>query len=336
MTQFQFRNGFEEGTINIYAIAFQCTLEYNVEVMVDQAWVSAKSLPTIATLLPPNSTTMNPIVEGTDPLYISDSIVAIFSVEQIALAIASNPMDSHEIQWSSQVIPHSWQSDQLIHTHVKKLLGEDCPKFIHDSTANAIDDGYWPVWEKPSIDMTLQSNVYLQREGQAWIPCKVRRWVGRYYATIKSLIKVDLRQNGTSTIPYIGTFTLKGTRVSFKASRHLKNRLKGITAPEERLEGGRAFGGENTPSKSTQLWYHTNHKKLSKRRQFVVRMANAQSTHWQNKSLANTAFQIFCDAFIFRLVEGEKVIWPSIGTFRPSNGRVHFRKSRVFDNDVSQ
>ncbi len=336
MTQFQFRNGFEEGTTNIYAIALQCTLDYEVEVFVDNAWVAAKGLPSITSLLSNEATMSSHIVEGGDPLYISETMAAIFSVEQIALAIASDPTGSHEIQWSSQIVPHRWQSDELIHTHVKKLLAGDCPKFIHDTTANAIDDGYWSVWETPSTEMTLESNIYLQRESLAWIPCRVRRWIGRYYATIKSLIKADLRQNGTSTIPYIGTFTLKDTRVSFKASRHLKNRLKGLSATEKRVGHGRAFGGEKSPSQSISLWYHTNHKKLSTRRKFVIRMANAQSTHWQNKSLANTAFQIFCDAFIFRLSQGEKVIWPSVGTFRPSNGRVHFRKSRVFDTDLSQ
>ena len=76
----------------------------------------------------------------------------------------------------------------------------------------------------------------------------------RYYATITKLIKRDLRKEGTSKVPYIGTFTLKGTSVSFKASRHLKNRLKGVTATEKRLEKGRAFGGEQKPSKSIPLW----------------------------------------------------------------------------------
>ena len=336
MTTFQFRNGFEEGVTSTYALAFQCTLDYDVEVLMDNQWVSAITISDIKSLIPTESTADSHIAEGNNPLYISDDMVAIFSVEQIALAIASNPSGRHEIQWSSQTKPHSWQSDQLIHTHVERLLNLDCPSFIHDTKANAIDDGYWSVWERPSTEMTLWRNVYLQRDAQAWIPYGIRWWIQRYYTTITKLIKTDLRQEGASTVPYIGTFTLKGTRVSFKASRHLKNRLKGVTATEKRIEKGRAFGGEQKPSKSIPLWYHTKHSKLSKRRQFVVRMANEQRTHWQNKSLANAAFQIFCDAFIFRLSQGEKVIWSSLGTFRPNNGRVHFRKSRVFDNDVSQ
>lgn len=336
MTTFQFRNGFEEGVTSKYELALQCTLDYDVEILAENEWVSATIVSDIKGLIPTESTTDNHIVEGNNPLYISEKMMAIFSVEQIALAIASNPSGRHEIQWSSQTKPHSWQSDQLIHTHVEKLLNVDSPPFIHDTKAHAIDDGYWSVLERPSTAMTLCRNVYLQREAQAWIPCRVRWWINSYYETITKLIKMDLRKEGTSTVPYLGIFTLKGTRVSFKASRHLKNRLKGVTATEKRIGKGRSFGGEKTPSKSIQLWYHTKHSRLSKRRQFVVRMANEQATSWQNKSLANAAFQIFCDAFIFRLSQGEKVIWSSIGTFRPSSGRVHFRKSRDFDNDVSQ
>ena len=142
--------------------------------------------------------------------------MAIFSVEQIALAIASNPSGRHEIQWSSQTKSHSWQSE-VDSNHVERLLNLDCPAFIHDTKANAIDDDYWGLWERPSTEMTLCRNVYQQREAQAWIPCKIRWWIWRS-RNITKLIKTDLRQEGTSTVPYIGTFTLKGTRVSFKAS----------------------------------------------------------------------------------------------------------------------
>ena len=73
--------------------------------------------------------------------------------------------------------PHSWRRDQLIHTHVERLLNLDCPAFIHDTKANAIDDRYWSVWEASSTEMTLCRNVYLQREAQAWIPCRIRWWI---------------------------------------------------------------------------------------------------------------------------------------------------------------
>ena len=77
MRQFQFRNGFEEGTTNIYAIALQCTLDYEVEVLVDQAWVAAKSLSSIAALLSSEATMSSHIVAGGDPLYISETMAAI-------------------------------------------------------------------------------------------------------------------------------------------------------------------------------------------------------------------------------------------------------------------
>lgn len=345
MTTFPFRNGFEEGIANIFAIAFQYSLGYNVEIFKDNRWLSARMETAIEALIPKElkEPSYNEMVAGGAPLYISDDIAAILSTEQIALAIASNPTGNHEIQWDSQTKPHPWQSDQLIHTHVAQLIGDACPKFIHDTTANAIDDCYWYVDVRASTKMTTLRNVYLQREAQAWIPCRIRRWVNRYYTTIIQLVKSDLRQHGTSTVPYIGTFTLKGTRVSFKASRHLKNRIKGQSMPQHRLENGRAFGGEKSPEKSIPLWYHTKHSKLSKRRQFVVRMANAQQEYWQNKALANVAFQIFCDAFIFRLTENQKVTWSSFGTFRPDSyqssekpSRIYFRKSSVFDNDLSE
>ena len=35
MTTFQFRNGFEEGVTSKYALAFQCTLDYDVEILIE-------------------------------------------------------------------------------------------------------------------------------------------------------------------------------------------------------------------------------------------------------------------------------------------------------------
>ena len=104
MTTFQFRNGFEEGvTVDINRTSMYP--DYDVEILIENKWVSATTVSDIKGLIPTESTTSSHIIEGDNPLYISDDMVAIFSVEQIALAIASDPSGRHEIQWSSQTSP---------------------------------------------------------------------------------------------------------------------------------------------------------------------------------------------------------------------------------------
>ena len=50
MTQYRFRNGFEDGNANGYAIAFQCCLDYHVEVEINGSWTLAKDVSEISTL----------------------------------------------------------------------------------------------------------------------------------------------------------------------------------------------------------------------------------------------------------------------------------------------
>lgn len=332
MTEYQFRNGFAQGTSNQYAIAFQCCLDYQVEVFIEQKWLRAQEVPVIQALIPDvQISTKNKYDQSDLPLYICEDIVAVLPVEIVALSIAANPTSNHEIQWESQLTPHQWISDSRVYAQVAKVLGSSCPDFVHNPSANAIDHNYWQLKTNSATTMTLQKNFYLQREAQTWIPNRLRRWIDSYYSMITTFIKEDLRANGTSTVPYLGTFTLKGSRLSFAASRHLKDRLKGKSPSAKRVECGRPFGGEQKPESSLLLWHHTAHQKLSKRRQFVLRMANNKPQYWQNKALANLAFQNFCDALIFRLISGKKVLWTGLGTLRPNEGRVHFRKSRAFD-----
>ena len=47
MTQYHFRNGYEEKTGNPYAVAFDVYLKYPVEVLHEGQWVSPESIPQI-------------------------------------------------------------------------------------------------------------------------------------------------------------------------------------------------------------------------------------------------------------------------------------------------
>ena len=313
MTTYTFRNGFEENTTNIYGIAFQCFLDYTVEIHHNHTWIPATDIEAITSLVP-DIETKHPHHRDdgiTILLYASNEIVAVLPLQAAALAIASAPEQEHHIQWSRQVAWNRWNSDRTVYDEVHKLLGSNCPPFIYDSSANAIDHNYWG----------LRGTGY---------PTKLHFWMQDYYQDIGTLIKADLREHGTCQVPYIGTFTLHGTRLSFSASRHLKDLLKGKPASQKRLDKGCDFGGESDPANSIPLWYHTKHNKLSKRRKFVLRMAQERQQHFQNVALANTAYQIFCNDVIDRLTNGRKFIWSGLGTLRPNNGRIHFRKSRLF------
>ena len=313
MPTYQFRNGFEEGTANIYGIALQCFLDYTVEIYHNDTWTLATDIQVIASLIP-NVETKHLHYKDDDNeeiLYASNEIVALLPLQAVALAVASVPEQEHNIQWGRQVTWHRWNSDRTVYDAVHKLLGANCPPFIYDSSANAIDHNYWGVTKN-------------------YWPNKLNFWMKNYSQDIDNIIKTDLRDHGTCQVPYIGTFTLHGTRLSFSASRHLKDRLKGKPAVQKRLDKNCAFGGESDPPNSIPFWYHTKHSKLSKRRKFVLRMAQERPKHYQNVALANTAYQIFCDDLFSRLTNGQKFIWSGLGTLRPNNGRIHFRKSRAF------
>ena len=384
MNMYRFRNGFEEGEANIYAIAFQCCLHYNVEVFLHGTWTPANKVTDVAKLIPQQNAkpTYQYSHNSSYPLYISDEIVAILSPSELALSIAANPKGKHEIQWFEQVVPHNWFSDEKIYSEVLQLLKEDCPGFVEDATANAIQPNYWIPnkisWKwmpDGSINKTSElcalkkftpshngvralkstnmkiakhfsSQIKIQTDltsiqGALCYHGSMRRNFDKIKNSIPDVIKDELREHGTCRIPYIGTLTLRGTRLCFSASRHLKDILKGKQVSQKRLDMGRAFGGEANPDQSIQLWHHkvsaqsSKGSALSKRRIFVNKLTNHKNS-FRNIAVANVLFQAFCDALIFRLKQGVPVTLYSIGTFRPANGRVHFRKSSKFNISIEK
>jgi len=327
MEIYQFRNGFEEGHANIYGIAFQCFLAYTVEVYQIDSWVLATNIETIASLVPnikpkhPHYHKNNVAYYKDHFLYVSNEIVAKLPLQAVALAIASSPEEVHQINeryWDSTL--HHWNSNRKVYEAVYKLLGPNCPPFSYDSYIKATDHNRFGHngWKRAN----RMSQIDFWRQDD--------------FEPITNIIKRDLREHGTCQVPYIGTFTLHENRLSFSASRHLKKQIKGKPTPKKHLNQEGAFGGESNPVHSIPLWQHTKHSKLSKRRKFVLRMVQVKAEGLQSVPLANTAYQIFCNALISRLTNGQKFIWPGLGTLHSKKERVYFRKSRIFNLQTKQ
>ena len=369
MIQYHFRNGYEEKTGNAYAVVFDVYLCYPVQVQHEGNWVDPNTIPQLQSIIQkiPQKRWWDSSIRY---LYASDDVVTYIDKDILFLAIGRNPMGKHELLRRSAINTFQWYQDRHIYNLVTQAatLISDWPEFSYSSVVDELQPNYWVLepWSAPaekrgsslftkynatptrlmalpSTNMTLQSSFALQIDHQ--IPLydingllkakgSMRYFQKQMLAAIYKNISNRLQLSQKVYVPYVGHFNLRGTRLCFSASRLLKDRLKGKSAASHRIKAGRIYGGEIDPGQSIVLW--KDQYQLSQRRNFVWSMLENVHTHYRNIAVANVVYQAFTDALIFRLCQGVPVTLKGIGTLRPQNGRVSFRKSKTFSIDSDQ
>ena len=359
MKQYRFRNGFEEKVGNPYAVAFDIFLRYEVEIYEEGQWCTRGDFGDIGTILEslPKKSWWE---RGGRYLYCGDDFTGFLYLDELVVAIARDPMGTHEILKRTGVDSFPWYQLRDLYNYVreKASLVSDWPEFEYHPDAEAIQANFWMYgpWPQkylpeytglkasPSTEMVLERSFLRQIEKQ--IPLlhlngllqskgSLRRMQNIYVKAISEHIIESLTQYGKIQIPYIGTLTLRGTRLSFSTSRLLRDRLKFSVSPAQgkqasikRKEQGRVYGGEKDPGQSPVLWAYR--KGIPSRRRIFVAMLLRYAKHYENIAVANIVFQAYTDALIFRLCSDVPVTIKRVGTLRPKSGRVSFRKSKNF------
>ncbi len=260
MKQYIYRNGYEEKRGNVYAVAFDVFLKYPVEIFDNDQWIDAESVAQVSSVLQALPSKRWWDMDGRI-LYSSKDLVVFLHQQELFLAIARDPMGLHELMSMASVRPFSWNEIPHIYRMVvnQASLVQQWPELSPNPEANAIQPNYWMMesWSEsdknghslfdkypqisrlqalPSTDMTLCDSFTLQIDKQ--IPLwhlhgllkskgSVRRFQKLMLKAISDLLIEKIHSNGSVYLPYIGTFTLRGTRLCFSSARLLSDRIKG-------------------------------------------------------------------------------------------------------------